>query len=133
MKKVNESYYKSGIWLLSINLVVLWQSIEKKLITYTQCELHIKAVQDLFINCFKKSLKHRGLTFELYKLKENRSNEPANIYLFKFNNENTRKRCEIRSNLIIKTPERQIYSLLTLNIFHTVFWCFYCWPWISKY
>ena len=54
------------------------------------------------------------------------SNDPATIYLFKFNNKNTRKRCEIRSNLIIKTPERQIYLLLTLNIFHTVFWRFYC-------
>ena len=31
---------------------------------------------------------------------------PANIYLFKFNNRNTRKRCEICSKLTIKTPER---------------------------
>ena len=32
---------------------------------------------------------------------------PANISLFKVNNRNTGKRCEICSKLIIKTPERQ--------------------------
>ena len=30
---------------------------------------------------------------------------PANIYLLKFNNRNTRKRCEICSKFTIKTPE----------------------------
>ena len=34
---------------------------------------------------------------------------PANIYLFKVNNKNTRKRCEICSKLTIKTPERCFY------------------------
>ena len=33
------------------------------------------------------------------------SNTPANIYLFKVNNRNTEKRCEIGLNL--KTPERR--------------------------
>ena len=32
---------------------------------------------------------------------------PANIYLFKVNNKNTRKRCEICSKLTVKTPERR--------------------------
>ena len=32
---------------------------------------------------------------------------PANIYLFKFNNRNTRKKSEICSKLTIKTPERR--------------------------
>ena len=32
---------------------------------------------------------------------------PANIYLFKVNNRNTRKRCETCSKLTIKTPERR--------------------------
>ena len=32
---------------------------------------------------------------------------PANIYLFKVNNRNFRKRCEICSKLTIKTPERR--------------------------
>ena len=31
----------------------------------------------------------------------------AGIYLFKFNNKNTRIRCEIRSKLTVKTPERR--------------------------
>ena len=35
-----------------------------------------------------------------------RSN-PANIYLFKVNNRNTRKRCDICSKLTIKTPEQR--------------------------
>ena len=44
------------------------------------------------------------------------SNNQAKIYLFKINKRNaTRKRCEMRSK-----------SMLTLNIFHTFFWCFYC-------
>ena len=30
----------------------------------------------------------------------------VNIYLYKFNNRNTRNRCEICSNLTIKAPER---------------------------
>ena len=31
----------------------------------------------------------------------------ANIYLFKVNNRNTRKKCEICSKLTIKTPEQR--------------------------
>ena len=31
--------------------------------------------------------------------------DPANIYMFKVNNRNTRKRCEICSKLAIKTSE----------------------------
>ena len=32
---------------------------------------------------------------------------PVNIYLYKVNNRNTTKRCEIFSKLTIKTPERR--------------------------
>ena len=32
---------------------------------------------------------------------------PADNYMFKVNNKNTRTRCEIRSKLTIKTPERR--------------------------
>ena len=47
---------------------------------------------------------------------------PVNIYLFKFNNRNTRKRCGICSELIIKTPEHVndvvlVFLLLTLTYF----------------
>ena len=38
---------------------------------------------------------------------ENFINIPANIYLFKVNNRNTRKSCEICLKLTIKTPERR--------------------------
>ena len=41
---------------------------------------------------------------------------PANIYLFKVNNRNTRKRCEIRSKLTIKTPQR--HSVFIVNFKH---------------
>ena len=34
-------------------------------------------------------------------------NFPANIYLFKFNNRHTRRRCEICSKLTIKTQKRR--------------------------
>ena len=55
----------------------------------------------------------------------------ANIYWFKFNNRNTRKRFEICSKLTTKTQERRhdvvlVFLLLTLNIFHTFLECFYC-------
>ena len=60
---------------------------------------------------------------------------PANNYMFKVNNKNTRSRCEICSKLTIKTPERRhendvngfvlVFLLLTLNIFHTLLQCFY--------
>ena len=35
------------------------------------------------------------------------SNNVLDIYLFKDNNRNTRKKCEIRLKLTIKTPERR--------------------------
>ena len=55
-------------------------------------------------------------------------NSPASIYLFKVNNRNTRRMCEIWSKLTIKTP---VFLFLTLNIFLTFFLCFYCWLWTS--
>ena len=42
-------------------------------------------------------------TCDFYRIKEK---IPANIYLFKVNNRNIGKRCEICSKLTIKTPER---------------------------
>ena len=51
---------------------------------------------------------------------------PANIYLFKVDNRNTRKTCEICSKLTL-------FLLFTVNIFHTFFKCFYCWLRTSKF
>ena len=48
---------------------------------------------------------------------------PANIYLFKVNNRNTRKRREICSKLIIKTPERRHWlssGVFIVNFEHTL-------------
>ena len=52
--------------------------------------------------------------------------KPANIYLFKGNNRNTNKRCEIYSQLTMKTPERShLLSLsLTLNTIQIFFLVF---------
>ena len=52
------------------------------------------------------------------------SHVPATIYLFKVNNRNTTKRCEMCSKLTIETLENVTGDfLLTLNIFHTFFYC----------
>ena len=40
-------------------------------------------------------------------LKNTKGSYPPNIYLFKLNNRNPRKRCEIYSKLTINTPERR--------------------------
>ena len=64
--------------------------------------------------------------------------DPTNIYLFKVNRRNWRKRCELYSKLTVNTPERHVIDvawvswLITLNIFHTFFYYFYGWLWISK-
>ena len=42
-------------------------------------------------------------------LRENNKFTPADIYLLKVNNKNTRTRCEICSKLTIKTPERRLF------------------------
>ena len=56
----------------------------------------------------------------------------ANNYLFKDNNRNTRTSCEICSKVTKKTPERRQWRrsgvfIVNLNIFHTLFQCFYFW------
>ena len=43
---------------------------------------------------------------------------PADIYLFKINNRNTRKIGEIRLKLTIKTPERRRSSVFIVNFEH---------------
>ena len=56
---------------------------------------------------------------------------PANIYVFQVNNKNTRRKCKICSKSTIKTPVL-VFLLLTLNILHFFFYCFYCWLWRSN-
>ena len=46
---------------------------------------------------------------------------PANIYVLKVNNRNTRKRCEICSKLTIKIPEQRHWrrsTVFTVNLEH---------------
>ena len=63
---------------------------------------------------------------------------PANIYLFKVNNRNSRKTYEICSKLTIKTQQRGHWSrsgvfIVILNIIDTFFYCFHCWLWTTKF
>ena len=49
-----------------------------------------------------KMIKHK-----FFDEKQQQKNaNPVGIYMFKVNNRNTRTRCEICSNLTLKTPER---------------------------
>ena len=59
------------------------------------------------------------------------TSNPANIYLFKVNNRNTRKRCEIYSKLDVNDVAEMLL-LLTLKIIYVFFQCFYHWIWTSK-
>ena len=45
-------------------------------------------------------------------------NIPADIYLLKVNNRNTRARCEICSKLTIKIPERRRSGIFIVNFDH---------------
>ena len=63
---------------------------------------------------------------------------PDSICLSKVNDGNTRTTCEISSKLTTKTPEQCHWSrfdvfISTFNRFQTLFWCFHCWLWTSKY
>ena len=51
---------------------------------------------------------------------------PSDIYLLKFNNRNTRTRCEICPKLTINTPKRRQPFLdpLKTSENHKAFWCF---------
>ena len=64
------------------------EKIKSKLIVIHHCPDYIHKLTNLLI------------ISELYAI------NPVNIYLFKVNNRNTRKRCQICSKLTIKTPEQ---------------------------
>ena len=57
----------------------------------------------------------------------------ANIYLFKVNNRNTRKRCEIYSKFTIKTPERHRWrhSGVFINNFEHILHLFLVFLWLT--
>ena len=49
---------------------------------------------------------------------------PANIYLFKFNNKNSKNRCEICSKLTIETPERRLMYFTPFDVL-MYFWTYF--------
>ena len=56
------------------------------------------------------------------------------IYLLKVSKKNTRTLCQIYSKLTIKKPEQYlVLLLLTLNLFCTLLYCYYCWIRTNKY
>ena len=55
----------------------------------------------------------------MVKLRNSIVTNPAGNYMLKVNNRNTRTRCEICSNLTLKTQNVLVSLLLTLNIFYT--------------
>ena len=57
-----------------------------------------------------------------YRWRERKNS--ANIYLFKFNNKDHQNHV---NDVVL------VSLLLTLNRFHTLFWCSYCWLWTSKW
>ena len=79
--------------------IILSFSLQTLLISF----IHLESYQTKYTHRhFQSPLKYLRCSF------------PAGIYLLKVNSKNTRTRCEIMS------------LLLTLNIFRTLFQCFYC-------
>ena len=65
------------------------------------CSLHSFQRRNIICQLEKKHF--HSYVFKIFKQCQG---FPANIYLLKFNNKNTRKRCEICSKLTIKTPKQ---------------------------
>ena len=60
---------------------------------------------------------------------------PNNMYLFEFNNNNSRIKCEICLKLTLTTEAADVILVsifLTLNLFNTLFQCFFLLTWICK-
>ena len=79
--------------------------------------LFLTGIYLLLNKCWHPLGLHRFFLYEIQSIKLGGSTSPASIYMFKFNNRN-RKRCEICSNLAIKTPERRLYGVFTVNFEH---------------
>ena len=98
---------------------------------FVLCRIFISNIDFLSQCITKNGTMHKCLVFMwlwLWRefLKNNRSERriyPANMYLFKVNNRNTRKRCEICSKITIKKHQNDVI---------TFFYFLYCWLWTSK-
>ena len=71
---------------------------------------HMWALSNANYNNFTPSHeKPENIHINLQCLKNFTKSYPANIYMFKVNNRNTKKKCGICSELTIKTPEQHHY------------------------
>ena len=110
---------KVVVWLF-LREEVCWKSY-----WFHQTKLDRRAVVILsFLTAFRKTLHLRCLTAFLICLCDFPGviiRKPANIYLFKVNNKNIRKRCEICSKLTIKPPERRYWRSFSIKLWF-LFW-----------
>ena len=65
-----------------------------------------------------KLINSRNMRSKIWRWTPN--NYPVNIYLFKVNNINSRKGCEVCSKLAIKTPERRQWRRSGIFIFEQI-------------
>ena len=88
-------------WYLSNTSLILFKSRKQhKLLHYKQ------VTENVYWEYDSKSETLNNHLYTVIGLHTENKN-PANIYLFKVNNRNTRKRCEMCSKLPIKTPGRR--------------------------
>ena len=84
--------------------------------------IHVQSLKNIWTNQKKNSKRHRSTSFYCFVVDfEPIQNIPANIYLFKVNNRNSRKRCKICSKFKIKTPEQlhwRRFSVFIANFEH---------------
>ena len=91
---------------ISCNVTVLHAAQKMKFSSknfFSKCG-QIRRKLRLWSHLLKKSLMEN---FIFCAVTQCRPQYPANFYMFKINNGNTRKSCEICSKLTIKTPERR--------------------------
>ena len=93
--------------------------------------------KNIFMGCRKKSVIWNWLRLSNSSFIVESRLHPSNVYLFKVNNRNTRKRFEKCSKLTIKTPKQHQWCLsgvfgISFEHFHLFFQYFYCKLWIGK-
>ena len=111
--KCYASFKKLQKWSSSLSPMLFVYNLTKILIrSYTAAMLTVNFLVWMFsfISCYSISYQSSSL-FQSFSIFCSKYCIffwifPANIYLFKVNNKNTRKMCETCSKLTIKTPER---------------------------
>ena len=100
-------------------------SFLKKMLIFLNEHFLLKVMQKLPIKTLKRDIIVNIDNFE-------QSFKKQNIHLFKVNYRNTSVRCELRSKLKIKIPERSnwrhsgVFIITFEYISHTLFYCFCC-------